>query len=105
MESSGSTMHATTSKALCADLNTDGTTIALLDRIRSFAIPYGSVSCQGIRLRQRGEIRMTPEGAWIPFTAEQTLSARELDFRWQANSRACHFLPVTVVDEFVAQHG
>lgn len=80
--------------------NTGGSASTLLARVREFAMPYGSPQCQQVFLRQRGEMRMGPAKPWLPFTAEQTLSAVGLDFRWQARSRMFRWLPATIVDAF-----
>lgn len=50
----------------------DTPTLALLERVRDFAMPYGLLQCQQVFLCQVGEIRMAPDEAWLPFTAEQT---------------------------------
>jgi uncharacterized protein DUF6544 len=78
---------------------------ALLQRIRNFAMPYGVPRCNQVFLRQVGEMRLGPDKPWLSFTAEQTLSAVFLDFRWQAHSRMFRFMPTTIIDAFEAQRG
>jgi hypothetical protein len=38
----------------------------LLERIRCFAMLEGEIKCRGIRLRQEGEMRLTPNRPWLP---------------------------------------
>lgn len=84
---------------------TDRSPSALLLQIRNFAMPYGVPRCNRVFLRQVGEMRLGCEKPWVPFTAEQTLSAVGFDFRWQAHSRLFRLMPVTIVDAFEGQRG
>jgi len=83
----------------------DGDSQNLLERVRRFAMPDGSVACRGFHLQQSGEIRLAPDKPWLPFEAEQWFAAAGLDFRWTARARLARILPVTVVDAFERGHG
>jgi len=59
----------------------------LVSLIRDFCFPAGidvARSFHGLKIRERGEMRATPEARWLPFTAEQTIDARRNRFRWEA---------------------
>jgi hypothetical protein len=77
----------------------------LLERVRQYAMPGGSVSGQRFQFRQRGQIRMAPDKPWLDFEAEQWMNAAGLDFRWTARARIAGLVPVTVVDAFERGHG
>jgi hypothetical protein len=57
-----------------------------LVRLRSFCFPGGEAArrIRAIRTTQRGEIRMSPEACWIPFTAAEFIDATLTSFRWEA---------------------
>ena len=65
----------------------DEQAVALLDRIRRFAIPEGPVECRGTWLRQEGEMSFAPDRPWLSFTAEQWFEGDGIDFRWRASVR------------------
>jgi hypothetical protein len=72
----------------------------LLERIRCFAMPEGEIKCRGIRIRQEGEMRLTPNRPWLPFQAEQWFASASVDFQWRAWMRMTPFMPIRVVDSF-----
>lgn len=81
---------------------------SLLARLRQFCLPGGegaARSVNGVRIAEQGEMRMSPEARWIPFTAEQTIEARRSSFRWQARLSSGRLTPVTVTDAYEDGHG
>jgi len=64
-----------------------------------------SLESNGVRISQRGEIRLGPTKPWMPFCAEQTMSAASVEFRWRAQFRMAGFIPGSVVDCFENGHG
>ena len=81
---------------------------SLLARLRQFCLAgseEAARSANGVRIAEQGEMRMSPEARWIPFTAEQTIEARRSSFRWEARLRSGRLTPVTVTDAFEDGHG
>ncbi len=60
---------------------------------------------QTVRLKQEGEIRLSPDGAWMPFTAEQYYTTDPPSFIWKIDTRMMGFLPVSGRDAYVDGHG
>jgi hypothetical protein len=55
--------------------------------MKAFCFPAGedaARSVRGIRTVQRGELRNSPAARWMPFMAEETVSATASSFRWEA---------------------
>ena len=77
----------------------------LLERVRSYALPKRIEGASGSWLRQRGRLRLGTNRPWLPFTAEQTIDAVVLGFRWVARVRMSALLHITVTDAFEAGHG
>lgn len=63
-------------------------------------MPRGSVTARATWLRQRGEMRFSPDRPWMPFEAEQSFRADRIDFRWVARVRMAPLVRATVVDAF-----
>lgn len=59
----------------------------------------------GIQLEQRGEMRLSPGGEFMPFTAEQFIAARRTRFLWHARVRMAPFVTAVVDDAFEGGHG
>lgn len=78
----------------------DAQTIALVERIRNYAMPEGAITCRGAWLRQEGEMRFAPGKPWRPFHAEQWFPGNGIDFRWKAWVRMASLIPTLVVDLF-----
>ncbi len=81
---------------------------SLLARLRQFCLPGGEEaarSVNAVRISELGEMRMSPEARWIPFTAEQTIEARRSGFRWQARLSSGRLTAVTVTDAYENGHG
>lgn len=53
-----------------------------------------------VLLHQHGKMRLGPEKPWMPFKAEQTLSATEPAFCWRATFTMARIIPGVVVDRF-----
>ncbi|MBI3669682.1 MAG: hypothetical protein HY237_07885 [Acidobacteria bacterium] len=83
----------------------DDQTLALLERLRRFAMPDGPVSCKGTWLRQVGEMRLAPNRPWRPFEAEQRFNASAVDFRWEARVRLAPYVRANVIDAFEEGRG
>lgn len=77
----------------------------LLDRVRAYALPAPHPGARGVRLRQRGAIKMDAKRGWLPFRAEQTIDALGLGFRWTARAALGHVLPVRALDAFEGGRG
>lgn len=60
---------------------------------------------RSVRLKQRGQMRTSPEGAWIPIQAEQYITVEPPGFVWLAKTRAMGVLPMWVRDRFIDGHG
>ena len=58
-----------------------------------------------VRLKQRGELRTSPDAAWIPARAEQYFSVEPPGFIWRVDATMMGILPVTGRDKYVAGHG
>lgn len=81
---------------------------SLLSRLRQFCFPSGedtARSVAAVRITEQGEIRLSPEARWIPFTAEQTIVTRRSSFRWTARLSSSRLAPVTVTDAYEDGHG
>lgn len=71
-----------------------------LATLTAAALPAGTVA---LRLRQRGVIRLTEGGQWLPFRAVHTVSLTRPAFVWVARARLHPLLPgpgIEVVDAF-----
>ena len=76
-------------------------TQALLARLRTFCFPYGEEKAdliRAVRMSETGQIRMSPDARWIPFTAEQT--ATRSSFHWEARLDPGRITAVTVIDAY-----
>jgi hypothetical protein len=79
-----------------------------LARLRSFCFPGGEEAARrirAIRTTQRGEIRMSPEARWIPFTAAEFIDATRSSFRWEARLDPGKIGSPTVIDAYEEGHG
>lgn len=57
------------------------------------------------RLEQVGEMRLAENKAWMPFTAEQWMSASEVAFCWHARFKMAPLLTGVVEDAYENGHG
>jgi len=65
----------------------------------------GSPRVRTVRLRQQGELRTTPTGAWMPAVAEQSFTVDEPGFVWSVRVTMNRVLPVVGRDSYLAGHG
>jgi hypothetical protein len=65
----------------------------------------GKPPARTVRLIQRGEIRTSPTGAWMPFRAEQYFSVEPPAFLWSADVTMMRTLPIVGRDEYLDGKG
>jgi hypothetical protein len=58
-----------------------------------------------VRLKQEGEIRLEPDQAWMPFTAEQYYVTDPPSFIWKIDTRMMSVLPISGRDRYIDGHG
>jgi hypothetical protein len=83
-------------------------TLTMLARLRSFCFPGGEEAARrvrAVRTAERGEMRMSPQARWIPFTAEQFTDARRSSFRWDARLDPGKIASPMVTDAYEEGHG
>lgn len=81
---------------------------SLLTRLRAFCLPGGEdAACfiRAVRTTEKGQIRMSPEARWIPFTAEQVTDSTRSSFRWEARLDPGKITSPTVTDAYEDGHG
>lgn len=81
----------------------DAHTQALLTRMRVFCFPGGEDAARavrGVKTRQVGEWRSSPESRWTRFTAEEFVNATRSEFRWDARIGS-----IVVTDAYEERHG
>ena len=62
-------------------------------------------SPRGVRLRQRGSLRASPRGAWMPVTASQYFNVSEPSFVWEVDARMAKVLPLVGRDSYLEGRG
>lgn len=78
----------------------------LLQKVRRFAAPMGpSGGVAGVRLAQRGRLRIGRDAEWMAFDAEETIDAASSGFVWRASVRWAPGVRVSVTDAFEREHG
>jgi hypothetical protein len=83
-------------------------TARLLARLRNFCLPGGEECARSVRsarTTESGEMRMSPEARWVPFTAEEVIDATCSSFRWEARLDPSKFGSPTVIDAYEEGHG
>jgi hypothetical protein len=83
-------------------------THTLLTRLRTFCFPRGEAAARlirAVRTTQIGEMRMSPEARWIPFTATETIEATRSCFRWEARLDPDKIGSPSVTDAYEQGHG
>jgi len=83
-------------------------TRTLLARLRAFCFPGGEDAARrirAVRTAEKGEMRMSPEARWIPFTAEQLTDATRSNFRWDARIDPGKIGSPVVSDAYQEGHG
>jgi len=81
---------------------------SVLTHLRAFCLTGGEEAARGIRAirtTQRGEIRMSPEARWIPFTANEFIDATRSSFCWEARLDPGKIGSPTVIDAYENGHG
>lgn len=77
-----------------------GTLPQLIEAYARRALPTPPPEPRGTIVHQRGEIRLAPERAWMPFTAEQTMDASRCGFVWHARFKMAPLLTGVVEDAY-----
>jgi len=93
---------------LSADEVPSRETLTLLARLRAFCFPGGEDAARrirAVRTAEKGEMRMSPEARWIPFTAEQWVDATRSSFRWDARLDPGKLVSPVVTDAYEEGHG
>ncbi|HXS18784.1 MAG TPA: DUF6544 family protein [Polyangiaceae bacterium] len=65
----------------------------------------GRERVRSVRLKQRGELRTSPEGAWMPTEAEQYFVVDEPAFVWTVDARMGGVIPIVGRDRYAAGRG
>lgn len=65
----------------------------------------GRERTHAVRLRQRGQMRTSPTGAWMPAEAEQYFSVDEPGFVWRVDVEMMGFLPIAGRDKYESGRG
>lgn len=60
----------------------------------------GKEKIAAVRLKQKGVMRTTESGAWMPFEAEQYFRTDEPGFVWKANVKIAPFLSIAGLDRY-----
>ncbi len=80
----------------------------LLESLRAFCFPGGEEAARrvlGVKTTQRGELRMSPEARWTPFTAEQTIDATQSGFCWDARFGGSRLGSYVITDAYEKGRG
>ncbi len=65
----------------------------------------GAPRVRAVRLRQRGQMRTAPDGAWMDATAEQYFTVEPPGFVWAVDVTMARVLPVIGRDTYAGGHG
>jgi len=65
----------------------------------------GGERARTVRLRQRGELRTSPDGAWMPARADQYFSVEPPAFVWKVDTAMMGLLPVAGRDKYAGGRG
>lgn len=83
-------------------------TSGIYSLLLAFCFPEGENPARlikAVRATQEGEMRMSPEARWIPFTAEETIDATRSSFHWEARLDPRKLGSPTVIDAYEGGHG
>ena len=75
----------------------------MLARMKQFLLPEGEAVARGlqtIRIFEKGEMRMSEQARWMPFTSEQTIQTCRSGFRWDARTSG-----LVITDAYEEGHG
>lgn len=73
---------------------------AIVDAFVKRSVPGRVDLPRGTLLQQRGDMRLDPDGPWLPFTAEQTIDADTTGFVWHARVRMAPLVTAVVEDAY-----
>jgi hypothetical protein len=76
--------------------------------LKAFCFPGGDAAARrvrSLRTTERGEMRMSPKGRWIPFTSESRTDTTQSGFRWSARLNPGKLTTIAVTDEYERGHG
>jgi hypothetical protein len=59
----------------------------------------GRVSAQNVRRKQKGMMRSTPEGSWMPFESQQYFTADPTGFLWSARIQVTPLIEIVARDK------
>jgi hypothetical protein len=65
----------------------------------------GREAVHTVRLKQRGQLRTSAEGSWMPAHAEQYFTVDEPAFVWRVRTKMLGFLPISGRDKYAAGTG
>lgn len=65
----------------------------------------GRERVHSVRLKQRGDLRTSPNAAWMPARAQQYFSVDPPAFIWKVDATMMHVLPIVGRDKYVDGHG
>lgn len=74
-------------------------------RYFAFALPEGQRRIRTAHIRWEGEMRLKPDAAWSPYTAEQSFTASPPGSLWDAAVRMMPLVTVRVRDSYIAGQG
>jgi hypothetical protein len=89
-------------------VDTPADTQELLNRLCDFCFPEGEDRARrvhGVRTTEIGEMQLSPNARWIPFTAKQTIDATRSCFRWEARFDPGKLTSLTVIDAYEKGRG
>ncbi|MCF7876364.1 hypothetical protein K9M06_04835, partial [Candidatus Bipolaricaulota bacterium] len=72
--------------------------------LKNAGVP-GSERIQYVKLRQKGELRLNPDGNWSKVKAEQYVDTVNPSFLWKVDTSLFSILPVAGRDKFIAGRG
>ncbi len=73
---------------------------ALIDAFIRRVVADPSATSTPVLLHQRGEMRLSPERGWSPFTAEQVIDPRQTRFVWHARIKMAPLVTAVVDDAY-----
>lgn len=77
----------------------------IIQKWLSHAQVIGKTTIQTVNLKQKGEMRIQPEGRWMPVEAEQWIAIDEPGFVWVADVKAAPFIHLAGRDKYAKGHG
>lgn len=77
----------------------------LLQAYLKRSLPDGTPIIRTAHLAQNGVMRNSPDGGWLPLTAEQTFSAQPLGFIWHAKANIAPLVSLNVRDKYISGDG